>query len=301
MTWDAVGALDDALAETRALLTPLDLGVWSRLAVITLFAGLSAPQTPTVSVDAPPNAVINVAQAVTTAEVRLAVAAIGVTVVVIAAVAAALGAVMEFVLVAAARSQVVRIAAPFRAHLAAGLRLLAFRIVIVGCGLVATALVASPIGAALAFDQAWWLLALVVTLPLGVVVGVGAALASEFTTAFVVPLMAADGCGVREGWRRLSPVVRADWQEFAVYVLVKAVLLFGASIAVGFCVAVIVVPFGAGALLAGAVSGGGAAVLAVTGVVGVVAVAAVSVVSMTFLRYHSLLVLDRSAVAFALR
>lgn len=88
---------------------------------------------------------------------------------------------------------------PFRAHLAAGLRLLAFRIVIVGCGLVATALVASPIGAALAFDQAWWLLALVVTLPLGVVVGVGAALASEFTTAFVVPLMAADGCGVREG------------------------------------------------------------------------------------------------------
>ena len=49
MVWYAVSALDDALSETQTLLLPFDLETWVRLAVITVFAGLSAPQTPTFS------------------------------------------------------------------------------------------------------------------------------------------------------------------------------------------------------------------------------------------------------------
>jgi hypothetical protein len=68
MSWYAVDALDEAFAETRDLLLPFELGTWLRLAVITAFAGLSAPQTPTFSVDAPPEVVVEVSQEFTFAE-----------------------------------------------------------------------------------------------------------------------------------------------------------------------------------------------------------------------------------------
>ena len=301
MSWYAVDALDEAFAETRDLLLPFDLGTWLRLAVITAFAGLSAPQTPSFSPEASPEVVVEVSQEFTVAEFVAAFAVVGVAVLVIAAVVAAVGAVMEFVLVDVTRSREVRIAAPFRRWLGPGLRLLGFRIVVVFVGLLAAALVVAPIAAAVLLGQLVWLAVLVVTVPLGLVVGALAALASEFTTAFVVPLMADDGVGVVAGWQRLWPEVRADWREFGVYVLVKAVLLFGASLALGFAVAVVAVPFGLGSLFVGPVSPLGLLSLAVSALVGLLAVGAVSVPTMTFLRYHSLSVLDRSTVEFSLR
>jgi|AntRauMinimDraft_4_1070384.scaffolds.fasta_scaffold00654_8 hypothetical protein len=301
MSWYAVDALDEAFAETRDLLLPFDLGTWLRLAVITAFAGLSAPQTPTVSADAPPEVVFEVSQEFTFAEFVAAFAVIGAVVLAIAAVVAAVGAVMEFVLVDVTRSRDVRVAGPFRRWLWPGLRLLGFRVGVILVGLLATALVLAPIAAALLLGQMLWLVALVVVIPLAVLVGAASAIASEFTTAFVVPLMADDGVGVLEGWRRLWPEVRADWKQFGVYVLVKAVLLFGASLALGFAVAVVAVPFGLGSLFVGPVSPLGLVALGASALVGLLAVAAVSVPTMTFLRYHSLSVLDRSTVEFTLR
>lgn len=301
MSWYAVDALDEAFAETRELLLPFDLGTWLRLAVITAFAGLSAPQTPAFSPEAPPEVVVEVTQEFTLAEFVAAFAVIGGAVLVIGAVVAAIGAVMEFVLVDVTRSRNVRIAGPFRRWLGPGLRLLGFRMGVLLVGLLATALVLAPIAAALLLGQLIWLVVLVVTVPLGMLVGAAAALASEFTTAFVVPLMADDGVGVLGGWRRLWPEVRADWRQFGVYVLVKAVLLFGASLALGFAVAVVAVPFGLGSMFVGPVSPLGVVALVVSALVGLLAVAAVSVPTMTFLRYHSLGVLDRSTVEFSLR
>ncbi|SEV93481.1 DUF7544 domain-containing protein [Halobacterium jilantaiense] len=301
MRWYAVDALDEAFAETRDLLLPFDLGAWLRLAVITAFAGLSAPQTPTFSAEAPPEAVVEFTREYTVGEFVAAFALLGAALVAAAAVVAAVGAVMEFVLVDVARSRDVRVATPFRRWLGAGLRLLGFRLAVVFAGLLAVALVVAPVAAALLVGPVAWLALLVVTVPLAAVVGAASAVASEFTTAFVVPLMVDDGVGVVAGWRRLWPEVRADWRQFGVYVLVKAVLLFGASLALGFAVAVVAVPFGLGGLFVGAVSPLGALSLAVAAVVGLLAVGAVSVPTMTFLRYHSLAVLDRSAVAFSLR
>jgi len=301
MSWYAVDALDEAFAEARDLLLPFDLGTWLRLAVITAFAGLSAPQTPTFSVEAPPDAVVEFAREFSVAEFVAAFALLGAVVLVVAAVVAAVGAVMEFVLVDVARSRDVRVAAPFRRWLGAGLRLLGFRLAVILAGLFAAALVVAPVAAALLLGQLVWLVVLVVTVPLAAVAGAASAVVSEFTTAFVVPLMVDDGVGVLAGWRRLWPEVRADWRQFGVYVLVKAVLLFGASLALGFAVAVVAVPFGLGGLFVGAVSPLGVLSLAVAAVVGLLAVGAVSVPTMTFLRYHSLTVLDRSAVPFSLR
>jgi len=301
MSWYAVDALDDALSEAKALLLPFDLGTWVRLAIITAFAGLSAPQTPTFSVEAPPEVVVEVSQEFTLAEFVAAFAVVGAAVLAVATVVAVVGAVMEFVLVDVTRSRDVRVVGPFRRWLGPGLRLLGFRIAVVFVGLLAAAVVVAPVAAAVLSGQPVWLVGLVVAVPLAVLVGAVSALASEFTTAFVVPLMADDGVGVLAGWRRLWPEVRADWQQFGVYVLVKAVLLFGASLALGFAVAVVAVPFGLGSLFVGPVSPLGLLSLATAALVGLLAVGAVSVPTMTFLRYHSLSVLDRSAVEFSLR
>jgi hypothetical protein len=64
---------------------------------------------------------------------------------------------------------------------------------------------------------------------------------------------------------------------------------------------VVAIPFGVGSLFAGPVSPLGVLSLTVSALVGLLAVAAVSVPTMTFLRYHSLAVHDRSTVAFRLR
>jgi hypothetical protein len=207
---------------------------------------------------------------------------------------------MEFVLVDVLRSRQVRLLDPTRDRLGAGLRLFGFRLVVGLVVLVAGAGVAIPgVLAALAGTPVP-LLALVLTVPLFLVAVAVAAVVLEFTTAFVVPLMVEHGGGVLDGWRRLYPTVRAQWQEFGVYVLVKVVLLVGAGIALGLAGAIFAVPVGVFAL-AGGFSLLGLLVSGVAALVGLVVVAAVSVPVVTSLRYHSLSTLAESDAAFTLR
>jgi hypothetical protein len=58
-------------------------------------------------------------------------------------------------------------------------------------------------------------------------------LISVLTKDFVVPIMALDGVGVIEGWRRLLASMRSDAGNYAGYVLMKIVLSIGASIIFG--------------------------------------------------------------------
>ncbi|WP_232688529.1 DUF7544 domain-containing protein [Halobacterium zhouii] len=319
MSWYAVRALDEALSETRSMLLPFDLGVWVRLAFISLFAGLSTPQVPSMNWSfgptdfdgAGPGAFdpgaggVMAGESALVAAVLLFVAAV----VVVGVLFLLVGAVMEFVLVSVLRSRAVRILRPFRAQVWNGVRLFGFRVVVGVVGLVAFATVAVPAALAAVTATPLWLLALVVTIPLLVVVAVLAALALEFTTAFVVPLMDEHDDGVFAGWRRLWPTLRAEWKQFGVYVLVKVVLLVGAGFVTGLAVAIVAVPL---VLLVGAVGYLGSlavpnvaapvvvALVAAT-VVALVALAAVSVPIMTFLRYHSLCTLASSPAEFDLR
>ncbi|WP_336037617.1 DUF7544 domain-containing protein [Halobacterium yunchengense] len=300
MSWYAVDALEDALDEARALLLPFDAGVWVRLAVVALFAGLSPPQTPTVSVDAPPQAVLEYGREVTDPAFLAAALALVAAVAVVGLAFAAVGSVMEFVLVDALRSRDVRIREPFGARLGAGLRLFGFRILVGVAVLLAVLGVAVPAWLAAVTGTPLPLLALVVTVPLVVVAGLAAAVVLEFTTAFVVPLMAEHGGGVLATWRELAPTLRAEWRQFGVYALVKLVLLFGASLVFGIAAAVVAVPVGLFVVL-GALNPLAFLAVAAAVVVGVAVLAAVSVPVVTFVRYHSLCTLDASGADFALR
>lgn len=304
MSWNAVRALDDALEETTSLLLPFDLGTWVRLAIVSIFAGLSAPQTPTFPVEAPPRETFESAEAVTAhvtdpAFVAVVVAAVGVLLAAVA-VFAFVGSVMEFVLVDVVRSRDVRIRSPFRRRLRPGLQLFAFRVVLVVATLAAVAAVLVPVWFAVVQQTAVWLLLLVVTVPLTLVVGLLSSALSEFTTAFVVPLMAESGDGLLACWKRFWPTLRAEWTEFGVYVLVKLVLLVGAGFVLGIAAAVVAVPLGL-VVFAGALTPLGILAVGASVVIGFLALAAASVPVVTALRYHSLLTLDYSGVEFTLR
>lgn len=300
MTWYAVDALDDALAETQALLLPFDAGTWLRLAVVAVLAGLSPPQAPAVSVDVPPQTVVEYGDQVTDPAFIAAIAGVAVVAVLAGLVFALLGSVMEFVLVDGLRSRRVRLLAPTRNRLGAGLRLFGFRLLVGLVVLVAAAGVAVPAALAALWATPLPLLALVVTVPLLLATAAVAAVVLEFTTAFVVPLMAEHGDGVFDGWRRLYPTVRAEWREFGVYALLKIVLLGGASIVLGLAGAIFAVPVGVFAL-AGSFSLLAVLVSAVAALVGLVVIAAVSVPVVTYLRYHSLSTLSVSGAEFTLR
>lgn len=300
MSWYAVEALDDALDETRALLLPFDAGTWVRLAVVAVFAGGTPPQAPSVSWDVPVQPTVGYDWQFGVPTVPAFVLAVLAAAVAFGVAFALVGSVMEFVLVDALRSRDVRIAGPFRERVGAGLRLFGFRVVVAAVVLLAVAGVVVPAVLAAATGTALPLLALVVTVPLLAVAGTAASVVLEFTTAFVVPLMAEHGGGVLDGWRRLSPTLRAEWREFGVYVLVKLVLLVGASVVFGLAAAFVAVPVGVLAF-AGAFSVLALAAVAVASLFGLLVLAAVSVPVVTYLRYHSLQTLAASGAAFTLR
>jgi len=300
MSWYVVESLDDALAETRALLLPFDADTWLRLAVVTLLAGLSPPQTPAVSWEVPPQAVTEYGPLVTDTAFLAAVLPVVATAVGVGVVVMAVGAVMEFVLVDALRSRHVRVLGPFGDRLGAGLRVFALRAGVTLAVLLAGAGVFVPVSSAVTTGTARPLLALVVTVPLLLLVGTLAALVSEFTTAFVVPLMVEYGDGVLEGWRRFWPTLRAEWRQFAAYVLVKVVLLFGAGVVFSLAGAIIAAPAGL-VLFGGGVTPAAAVAVSVAALVGLAVLAAASVPVVSYLRYHSLCTLDASPAAFTLR
>ena len=67
-----------------------------------------------------------------------------------------------------------------------------------------------------------------------------------FSKDFVVPLMAFDGVGVFEGWRRLWAMIKAEPLSYAGYVGMKVVLAIGASVVFGIlsgiAAAIVIVP-----------------------------------------------------------
>jgi len=95
-----------------------------------------------------------------------------------------------------------------------------------------------------------------------------------FTKDFVVPQMALEGIGVLEGWQRLWPMIQMEKGAYAVYVIMKIVLAFGAAIAVGIASAILVVLLAVpavavalAAVLAGKTAGLSWSVLTITAVV----------------------------------
>ena len=62
---------------------------------------------------------------------------------------------------------------------------------------------------------------------------IAVALAHVFTKDFVVPQMAFEGIGAVEAWRRLWPMIEAEFKGYALYIGMKIVLTIVAGIAIG--------------------------------------------------------------------
>jgi hypothetical protein len=312
MAWRAITALDDARDATESLLWPPDRGTWIRLAIIAFFVGgVGFPSfsgnTGNVSVptDGPPGGTPSLP---VDAELLVAVALVVVAVaVVIGLLLGVIGAVMEFVLVEGLRSRDVHIRAPFSEYLRSGLRLFGFRfaftllwLLVVGVpvALIVLGWAGIPVGPEI------FLLAIPLVFLL-VVLGFVTSIVLGLTTDFVVPAMLVEDLGVLAGWRRVLPVLRREWKEILLYMLVR----FGLSILVGIAVAIVVgllaliaaipfvvvggvLAFGVFSVGSGPIGTAAIAVLAVLALLfGLVLLAiglAVQVPVVTFFRYYAL-------------
>jgi hypothetical protein len=319
MPWNAVDALDDARAATQSLLLPFDVGTWARLALVAFFVGTgtggSASAGTNASSPAVPGADIPVGDvgpllppgglpSPDPRSMLFALAAAAAVLFGLFVLYTVVGAVMQFVLVTGLTERTVRVRGPFRDHLGKGLRLFGFQL---GLTLLVVAVVAVPVAlfvlGGASVGPALVLVAVPILL-LAVLLGLVVALVVRLTVDFVVPAMLADDCGVLDGWRRVFPVVRREWEEFALYVVLRFGLgiLAGAlvAVAVGLVAVVLALPFlfvgGIVAFAAVALTGTlSPLVLGTLVVVGLLYAAATVVTSafvlvpvVTFLRYYAL-------------
>ena len=322
MSLDAIDAIEDAFSATKSFLLPFDAGRWLRLAVVAFFVGGAGGSGggggggggDGVNVDLPTAG--GLPDLVLSDPAIAAVLGVAALLLLLGLAYSLVGAVMEFVLVESLRREAVQLRRYWSEHWRAGLRLFGFRLVV---GLVGVAAVLVPLGAAFlaaggpgAIDSPVRLLPVaLVALPFVFVSALATALVLGLTTAFVVPVMLLEGTTVLGGWRRFWPTLRAEWREYAVFVLVAFVLrlVVGAVFAIAFGVvaAVVLVPFavlGVGVLVLG---GGqlGLVTLALLGGLGLAALAVILTVSavlgvpvVTYFRYYALLVLGDTEPAF---
>lgn len=322
MGYAAAECIEDGIDATKAFLLPVERGRWLRMAVIVFFMslGAGAGTVPNVGsqigfggdvidVDLPdggPPWEWSVSQVAD--EVWLLLGGLVVALLAVVIVFRVVGAVMQFVLVDALRTETVRVRAPFRRYLRAGLSLFAFQVVLflgfVGLPLSALGLfVVLPAlsGGASAGTLVGLAILLVLLLVLMALI---AALLNGFTVAFVVPVMMVEECGVLAGWRRFWPTLRGNVADFAVYVVLRWVVAIAVSFVAGIVTGILALFVAVPALLlaGGLFLGTGGALTPVTIatylllLVGffllIVALSTVVQVPLkTFTRYYELLVL----------
>jgi hypothetical protein len=328
MTLRAIEDLTDAFEATKAFLTPVDTRRWAKLTFVVFFlwgtvgsgtpssdtsdgGGAGAPGTSpdtevsfgfgqgfstTVPIEEFGSLSDDLVAAI------LALAAVGLF---LGIAYLFVGSVMEFVFVESLRSQAVSVRAYWGEHRSLGVRLFAFRVafLLVAAALLfgLFALVVLPffldLGAAPFVP-----IALLVLLPVLLGIGLGAALITEFTTVFVVPIMLLEDRGVLAGWRRLWRIIRREPGEFLAYAGLKFVLSIVAGALVGAVIAIpAIVVFLPVSVLGGVlVFGGDSSLLGIlaVGALGMVTfvvllalTAVVQVPVVTYFRYYALLLL----------
>ncbi|MFC7140695.1 hypothetical protein ACFQMA_12805 [Halosimplex aquaticum] len=324
MSLSALDAVDDAYRATGAFLRPVDRTRWAKLALIGLFVGLptanaGGAQFGGAGAEAPANGgpggmPVDGGPVDVPVEAWIAIAVAVVVAVALALALVLVGSVMEFVLVESLREEDVQIRAYWRRYFRRGLRLFGFRLLLGLAVLAALALLAALVFVPLALGDAVASTALlaILLIPAFLAIVFVAAVVGGFTTAFVVPVMIAEDCGVIAGWRRFWPTLTGQWTEYLAYAVLAFVLGIVGSALVGVVTAILAVllliPFGVLAALAFGLfvlaEPVGIAAFVVVGLLfalAVIAVAAlVQVPVITYLRYYALLVLGDTNERFDL-
>ncbi|MFP8888979.1 hypothetical protein ACLI4U_04325 [Natrialbaceae archaeon A-CW2] len=316
----AIDDLSDAIDVTRNFLTPVDIWMWLKLAIILLFVGgltFGGPTAPTGDptgfdtgtttegdVDS-----LEEFQAEWEAETgeEFPVDDLIAAIVVLAAILigiwlvfAFIGAIFEFVFVESLRSSAVHVRRYANRNFGRGVRLFGFRI---GLLLILSLIVGGPILWAISSaDGVSATLAVLGVAYVGLVfISVLAyVLISRFTTVFVTQIMLGEERGVLSAWNRFLPTLRSNLVEYAVYVVLVWVLQFVVSIGYGFLVAIVLVvlaiPFVILAVLA-AMAGGtvglvlAGAIAAVGLLCGLLVVMLIRVPIDSYFRYYGFLIL----------
>ena len=319
MPLHAVSDIDDAIAATKELFTPLDVRQWLRLAFVAFFIGGGSASTGFQNVNGFQNGGdggVNVPGGVppeageVLGGVSIAlVAGIVALVLVLALLFSIVGAVMEFVFAQSLISTEVRVRRSFRENLGNGLRLFGFRLLVgvvalLLLGGVAVLVALAAFGGNLAAAGPGAILGslglvFVVFVPAVVVFG----LVNGFTNSFVVPLMVTENLKLLAAWRRLWSSITGAPTQYLAFVGVSFVLGIATGIVGGILtllgVAIVAIPLGIVGLVAwfGLGPGGVLAGLLI-GLVAVVFVLAVFLISamvtaplLSFRRYFAMLVL----------
>lgn len=322
MGYAAAECIEDGIDATKAFLLPVERGRWLRMAAIVFFMSLgagagSAPNIGGqfafgdggVSVDPPGDGPPwEWSLSAIPDSFWLLLGALVVAVLAILLVFGFVGAVMEFVLVEALRTEEVRVRSPFRQYLGAGSSLFLFQValflafIVLPFGALGYFVVLPAVTGATVTASLVGLVILLVLL--FVLLALLAALVNGFTVAFVVPVMVREECGVLDGWRHFWPTLRGNLGEFAVYVVLRWIVAIAVSFVAGTVTAILgVVLIGPLLLLGGGLFfGTGGALTPVTvatyvllGVAVLLLVVALSTVVQvplkTFTRYYELLVL----------
>lgn len=298
MVWYAIERIDDAVSLTRSLLFPFEAGLWARLAVVVFFVGMgsgggnvgtSVSNVPSTAASVPSTGTSVEAPSVSIpGEVIALLAGVAVILALLWLVLAWIGATMEFAFVEGLAEQSLSIRRGFSRHRGRGVRLLAFRLVL----LLVAGILFVGLTLALFFEPITTLLAgespsvtgsqLAIGVGLlvlaGLVFGIPLVLIHGFTTEFVVPIMLARECGILAGWRHLWPTIKAEWKQYAVYVLLAFGLRIATAIAGGIAIGIVAVVLAIPFVIIGLLLGLGAVVngtLTVPVVAGIVVLAVV--------------------------
>ncbi len=242
MSWYAIESVDDAIDATRSFLFPIEPIAWLKLALITIFVGVSGGSgiSTVTNLGSIPTEIPDEATEQGVAEQLPAALPVELWVVGVVAVLAVLvglgltilAETLRFVFYDALRTQTVRLRGPARRRLGQALRLFGFKLLVGG----AFALPFVVVGTALwvvgvdALSETWLFAGLVVGAGTAVAAGILYTLIIRGTDEFVVPLMVAADSGVIEGWRRFWPVVRSQPAQFVVYIVVHFLLLLAIGI-----------------------------------------------------------------------
>ncbi|GAB7015359.1 DUF7544 domain-containing protein [Methanogenium cariaci] len=298
--------IDRAVAMTKSILIPFDIGIWLRLALIALFAGGAAGgmqfSSGSLSFDdigdgeflgsvIPQNPDALVSAMLLFAGILLCIGLVYLL----------LNGIFQFIFIKALGAGNIRIRTYFRESTGPGIRYFAFLFLLSSlffgiCLILAYLLFAplvatAPVGPEVAGGiLTFVILMFILLVPYLIIL--------MLTTDFVVPIMNIDRCGIIAGWRRCLHLFSREKTEAALYTIMKLVLSVCVSIILS--LVVVVAGIGAGIPLMGIlIAAGGpqnvsltfmgllfAAYFAVVTFCGLIA----SVPFMTFLRTYSLYV-----------
>ncbi|MFD1563990.1 hypothetical protein ACFR99_10560 [Haloarchaeobius amylolyticus] len=244
----AIDDLSDAIDVTREFLTPIRPWMWLKLAFVVFFvggAGVGSPMSfgggggfggePTPEPGTDPGASVDVG------EMLPILIAIALVVLVVGLGFLFLSSLFEFTFLESLRSGEVHIRRYTKRNVGHGTRLFGFR---VGLGLIGLVLFGLPVLAIVFSTSGTVSLGLIgVLVLLAIPVGLAFAIVDRFTTVFVAPTMLEHDLGVVAAWKRFWPTLRANWAEYAVYLLLVWVLQLVLSFVTGILFLVLLIPF----------------------------------------------------------